>query len=66
MTSDDLDARRERSRVWYQQRRARGVCHNVHCSNEPEINPKTGEPYWSCQPCRRLTYQRRRRRRADA
>lgn len=49
---DRREANRARSRVWWEQRRARGLCQNVHCTNQPEINPKTGEPYWNCRACR--------------
>lgn len=44
---------RERSRGWHQRRRARGVCSNAPCERRPDLNPKTGLPYWRCRSCRR-------------
>jgi hypothetical protein len=52
--TEAVERRREQNRDWFHKRRARGVCHNPHCENSPDINPKTGEPYWSCRSCRRL------------
>jgi ribosomal protein L37AE/L43A len=47
---DRREAARERSRAWHHQRRARGVCGK--CPQPPDINARTGEPYWYCRACR--------------
>jgi ribosomal protein L37AE/L43A len=45
------------SRAWHDQRRARGVCGK--CPQPPDINARTGEPFWYCRACRtRLNEQR--------
>lgn len=28
------------------------LCHTSGCRNRPEINPRTGLPFWSCAVCR--------------
>lgn len=53
------EADRIRSRGWHQARRARGVCSDAPCTRKPEINPRTGEPFWACRSCRRAKSRRR-------
>lgn len=48
MTPDQRAAQRDRSRAFWEQRRARGLCCAPHCRNTPATNPKTGLPYWRC------------------
>jgi hypothetical protein len=50
---DRREADRARSRGWHHARRARGVCGNSPCEKRPELNPRTGQPYWFCRACRR-------------
>ena len=55
MSREQLEAARERSRSWYQQRYARGQCHTIGCRNPlVKINPQTGRTFWCCLPCRRI------------
>jgi hypothetical protein len=46
------EADRERNRGWHHARRARGICGNAPCTKRPELNPRTGQPYWFCRACR--------------
>lgn len=43
---------RLRSAAWHQQRRARGLCSQAPCPNRPDVNPRTGVPFWKCRACR--------------
>lgn len=44
---------RERSRAYWQQRRAREQCMTTGCKNTPDTNPRTGAMFWKCRSCRR-------------
>lgn len=48
----DREADRLRSRAYWEQRRAREQCQSTGCSNVPDVNPRTGERFWKCRPCR--------------
>lgn len=46
------DNDRERSRSFWEKKRALGRCAGRQCRNEPAVNPRTGAPYWLCRECR--------------
>lgn len=54
LTFNEIQARnRDRSRAYWEKRRARGQCQTTNCHNEIEVNPETGEFFWRCASCRK-------------